>query len=342
MRIYRNNMIADKWMELRQKRGPPSAEDQERWELFYKTLPSSMGGIEKWQFEADREFHETGKKPSSKAEQGETKEKIRVAQDAVGESSGKNFVASEGLVDYTSKTELNSETQHLEAAWQNATTQHDINMASEWDNQPAILSTLRQYKRITPSHDIANFASHDGDDVLAILNDPFTFNSPDDVTTSLADTATPSVDDLFPDANHPITSFSAQPNDAYDFAATAASESTSPSSTLRRLTTPGADLSDPVAWLQGWERALTNYADEVWDPASFPWVQEAREAISQVVAIEEVKIGEGEVTQNPGSVAREKALKRLRMIVGHVRVAQEAGDGRGSTKMSMYAIPGAR
>jgi len=334
-------MIADKWMELRQKRGPPSAEDQERWERFYETLPGKMGGIEDWQFEADREFHKTGNKRSSKAEQEETKEKIRVAQDAFEESYGNDFVASEGLVDYQSKTELNSEAQQMAAAWQNATTQHDINMTSEWDNQPVILSTLRHTKRITPSHDIATFASHDGDDVLAILNDPSTFATPDDLTTSLADTAGASVDDLFPDAAHPIAPFSAHTNDTYDFAASATVAPTSPSSTLRRLTTPGADFSDPIAWLQDWERALTHYADDVWDPASFPWVQEAREAISQVVAGAEVKSGESALIDNTGVEAREKALRRLRMIVGHVRMAQEAGLGSGSTKMSMYAVPDA-
>jgi len=334
-------MIADKWMELRQKRGPPSAEDQERWERFYNTLPSKMGGIEKWQFEADRDFHETGKKPSSKAEQEETKEKIRVAQEAFGKNSGNNVAESDEAGNRQSNTELNSQTQHLEAAWQNATSRHDVNVTSGWDNQPANIPTISHHPTTAPSHDIATFASRDGDDVLAILDDPFTFTSTDDLTSSLADTATPSADDLFPDAAHPVAPFSAQSNDAHDFTATATVAPTSPSSTLRRLTTPGADLSDPVAWLQDWERALTNYADDVWDPASFPWVQEAREAISQVVAGAEVKSGEVAVIDNAGAEAREKALRRLRMIVGHVRMAQGAGDGSGSTKMSMYAIPGA-
>ena len=209
-------------------------------------------------------------------------------------------------------------------------------MTSEWDNQPANISTISYHPTTAPSHDIAAFAYHDGDDVLAILNDPSTFTSPDDLATSFADTAAPSVDDLFPDTAHPVAPFSAHPNEAHDFAATAAPESTSPSSTLRRLTTPGADLSDPAAWLRDWERALTHYADDVWDPASFPWVQEAREAIVQVVASEELKSGEGAVIDNAGAEAREKALRRLRMLVGHVRIADS-----GNTKMSMYANPGA-
>jgi len=321
-------MIADKWMELRQKRGPPSAEDQERWELFYKTLPSKMGGIEKWQFEADREFHETGKKPSSKAAQEETKEKIRAAQEAFGESSENDFVAYEGSVHRQSKTKLKSEAQQMAAAWKNAISQHDINMTSEWDNQPAIISTKSHHNTTIPSHDIPAFASHDGDDVLAILKDPSSVTSTDILTTSLADTATPSADDLFPDAAHPVAPFSAQSNDAHDSAALP----TSPSSTLRRLTLPGADLSDPVVWLQDWERALTNYTDDVWDPASVPWVQEAREAIGEVAASEEQKGGD----RVAGNEAREKALRRLRMLVGHVRIAEG-----GSTKMSMYAVPDA-
>jgi len=265
--------------------------------------------------------------------------------------------------------QLSGTTSRMDDAWQNATSQHDINMTSEWDfdawhhtlrhekpEEPANDAPSSHHNIITPSHDISIFSSHDGDDVLAILNDPSTFTSPDDLTTSLTDTATTSVDDLFPDASLPLAPFSAHPNDAHDFAATtrtappsstlvSTSRTTNTSATnsdLDRLTMPGADLADPTAWLHDWERALTHYADDVWDPASFPWVQEAREAIGQAVRAEEQKRGSG-VVDNAGDEAREKALRRLRMLVGHIKIGGGGSEGGNEiTKMSMYAIPGAR
>jgi len=340
-REVRNRRVATRWMELRRKRGPASAEDQERWEFFINTLPSGVGGIEKWEFDKDQKAQERvakkGKRPVNLAQDEERKGMVGVLSQALGNIMGNGAADPKETEKLQEMTELDIRSQQMTAAWQNATSRHDINVTSEWDNQSANIPTISHHSTTAPSHDIATFASHDGDDVLAILNDPSSFTSTDDLTISIADTATPSADDLSPDAAPPVALFSTQSNDAHDFAATAAPESTSPSSTLRRLTTPGADLSDPVAWLQDWERALTHYTDDVWDPASFPWVQEAREAIVQVVASEEVKSGDGAVIDNAGAEAREKALGRLRMIVGHVRIADS-----GSTKMSMYAIPGAR
>jgi len=83
------------------------------------------------------------------------------------------------------------------------------------------------------------------------------------------------------------------------------------------------DSPDQELWLLDWERVLTSYADDVWDPSSFPWVLEAREAIQEVK----------ENSSKSGakmSEDRERALERLSMVVGHIKVPDAAAkQGRG-------------
>jgi len=93
-------------------------------------------------------------------------------------------------------------------------------------------------------------------------------------------------------------------------------------------TSQDTSLQDQDLWFRDWERVLTSYADDVWDPSSFPWVKEARESIQQVKETQNTS----EENANRG---RERALERLRMIVAHIKVPdalvgrQRGGGGGG-------------
>lgn len=181
-----------------------------------------------------------------------------------------------------------------------------------------------------PQGDVAAATASDGADVLALLDDPAMLTSAADHDTELADSADVSADDLFPQARVASTDpqvfrprFVSPPLQRPHLSTSSATTTTDTANLLPTLhTSPGADFADKTLWLRDWARVLTSYADDVWDPASFPWVQEAREVMQEVNALHD---GHGGEEGKQGDEARERALRRLRMTLAHVRVPEEVG-----------------
>lgn len=67
--------------------------------------------------------------------------------------------------------------------------------------------------------------------------------------------------------------------------------------------------ADDDVFLSEWREVMERYTDDVWDPASRPWLQEAREEMKRL----------NKSTSEADDEARAQAVRRLRGLLGHVR-----------------------
>lgn len=253
-----------------------------------------------------------------------------------------------------SHEQMQAEMQKLHESWHRGWSRHpgDIERGS---GSGSVIDEVDDGRKVAGNGDVSVMQARDGNDVVALLgvddddDDGMSmgmgmggqqrtggFYKEEDLQIEIDDAKDVDASDLFPSVHpHPysqagddtnatrnaatntstLTDPNLRTNPTYNFLPLALTTSTSTSQNTQAL--------NEELWFRDWERVLTSYADDVWDPSSFPWVVEARESLQQVkessnVVDEKVKGG------------RERALERLRMVVGHIRVPDAlVGGGRG-------------
>lgn len=170
-----------------------------------------------------------------------------------------------------------------------------------------------------PGHDVPSFAATDGAAVLSILSDHTSLEQEEDAALALpSDTTEPSAADLFtiaPSALSAATALRATlpPPPTHHPPSPSHPLNFNPSDAVMAELGLGVQSGlEGEMWLKHWERVLTSYADDVWDPESFPWVERAREELGVV--------RKGERGGDAGEEGRERALRRLRATLGHIRL----------------------
>lgn len=259
-----------------------------------------------------------------------------------GELNGADISAFEPA--HTAPEQLQAQMQALHESWRREWSRHPSDIESGHGGASAA-SGGGEVGGSGSGYDVLAVQARDGADVVALLglddddDDDVVggqgeavveqrrkpFYAQQDLQTELDDAKDVSADDLFPGSSSGFTDTSTTTSSGDAAISTRTVHGGTNLDTLRNPTydfLPEAGFQDEEAtWLHDWERVLTSYTDDVWDPSSFPWVVEAREML------QEVKEERKEVSIGSMGGGRARALERLRMVVGHIRLPDGSGLG---------------
>ena len=188
-------------------------------------------------------------------------------------------------------------------------TEFDLRTARvKWDVR---LKELEMENSRTGLDQNAHLSAQDGADVIALLNEPGVLVTDDDFERETSDAPDVNADDLFGDANHPC-------DETFHYLEGSLRKSLPEPpmhgqvSRDNPLNLAPEEYDDDNEFLASWKVVLDRYTDDVWDDASRPWIQEAREEMKN--------IGQSErpLEQREQDDERSTTVRRLRQILGHV------------------------
>lgn len=250
-----------------------------------------------------------------------------------GELNGPDISAFEPA--HLSPEQLQAQMQALHESWHREWSRHPSDIEGRSSGAASVVGEVSG-----SGYDVLAVEARDGADVVALLSlddddvvvmggqgvveQRKPFYAQQDLQTELDDAKDVSADDLFPGF---VSGFAESSMTSSGDAATSTRtvHGGANSDALRNPTydfLPDTGFQDEAAWLHDWERVLTSYTDDVWDPSSFPWVVEAREMLR------EVKEEQKEDNTRSMNGGRARALERLRMVVGHIRMPDGSEPGR--------------
>lgn len=162
----------------------------------------------------------------------------------------------------------------------------------------------------------SHFSADDGAAVIALLNTPGSLTSTEDFT-QMTDAPEPSASSLFGASSTPDPlQIERKLRSALPSPPVHGSVAVDNPLNLR----PAGFEDDDEGFLAGWRDVLERYTDDVWDPQSRPWIEEARvelRKIQQHTAPEGTQLHDEQ---------RATSVRRLRQILGHVQRLHQVYD----------------